>query len=532
MRSTPKRLIVALAASCAFVIFYLTWSAGEDRSSFSFRDHNDAVLKGRRQAIEGAFQHAWDGYSEHCMGHDSLHPVSNTCDDDFGGWGATAIDTLSTAILFEKEDIVRQIMIFISKLDFAKVTGGSSIQLFEVTIRHFGSMLSAHDLLHGPFSHLVNDKTLRESLYTQMVSLGAALSCGFSTPSGIPRNWVDPTKCATDDGQSNTVAGAGSLILEFAKLSEITGHQLYVELAKRAEQHLVDPHPVEMMPWPGVLGSFVRVADGQLMDMKGSWGSLADSFYEYLLKAYIYDSEAYAPYLERWKLAADSTIRYIASHPYGQPQYTFLPYWEGKRLFNAMDSLSWFAGGNFIQGGMITNNQTLVDFGLSIADTGGAMYQMTTTGLGGEFVVWTDDCNDGFREQFHLENCHANNSIQITGAEFKLRPEVIESWYYAYRATKNPKYREWAWSAYQAIDRVCKTGSGFSAISDVNAPNGGKKLDQMESFVFAEVFKYLWLIHLPDHNADFHMQDSRTGKHNTWVLNTEAHLFKVAGPPV
>lgn len=88
------------------------------------------------------------------MGHDSIHPVSNTCDDDFGGWGATAIDALSTAIMLEKADVVEQILHFIATIDFRVVKGGSSIQMFEVVIRHFGGLISAHDLLTGPFSHL------------------------------------------------------------------------------------------------------------------------------------------------------------------------------------------------------------------------------------------------------------------------------------------------------------------------------------------------------------------------------------------
>lgn len=235
-----------------------------------------AALQSRQDGVKEAFQHAWDGYAKYCMGRDSLHPVSNTCDDDFAGWGATAVDSLSTAIMFENEDVVRSILEFIAHIDFTKIAGGSSIQLFEVTIRHFGSMISAYDLLNGPYDHVANDKELRKALYSQMVKLGGALSCAFKTPSGIPRNWVDPTLCTTDTGHSNTVAGAGSLILEFARLSDITGHRMYVDLARKAEQYLITPHPEENMPWPGILGSFIGVSDGKLLDKKGSWGSLAD----------------------------------------------------------------------------------------------------------------------------------------------------------------------------------------------------------------------------------------------------------------
>ncbi|KAK3116813.1 hypothetical protein LTR53_002448 [Teratosphaeriaceae sp. CCFEE 6253] len=484
-----------------------------------------STLAARRREIEDAFQHAWGGYARHCLGHDSLHPVSNTCGDDHGGWGAIAFDALSTAIVFQKEHVVEQILAHIATVDWSVVVGGTSVQLVEVTNRHLASMLSAWDLLSGPFAHIAPQEDLRESLYQQMVELGAVLSCGFSTPTGIPRNWVDPTLCTTDSAYSNTIAGAGSLVLEFARLSDITGHRMYVELMRKAEQHLLNPGPVKYEPWPGLLGTNVRIVDGQLVDRKGSWGAMSDSFYEYLLKAYIYDNQAYTDHLERWMQAASSTIRHIASHPYGRPEWTMLPYWEAGKLVHAMDAASWFSGGNFILGGTVTGNQTLVDFGLSIADAAGAVYATTATGLGGEFVVWTDDCSAAYVEEYELAHCNGNNSFQISNPEYRLRPEVIETWYHAYRATKNIKYREWAWSAFRAVTTLCKTDSGFSAISDVNAADGGRMLDHMEHF--AELFMYLWLIHVEDDNVLCGIVDGDAGAHQTWVLNTRAHPLMV-----
>ena len=157
-----------------------------------------------------------------------------------------------------------------------------------------------------------------------------------------------------------------------------------------------------------------------------------------------------------------------------------------------MDALSWFAGGNIILGGMVTGHRTFVDFGLSIADTAGALYNRTSTGLGGEFVWWTETCSADWGE----DPCTAENSVRLSTLEFNLRPEVIETWYYAYIATRDEKYREWAWSTFKAIERYCKMPSGFSSISDVTHVDGGVKLDKQESFVFAEVLKYLYLIHM------------------------------------
>lgn len=59
------------------------------------------------------------------------------------------------------------------------------------------------------------------------------------------------------------------------------------------------------------------------------------------------------------------------------------------------------------------------------------------------------------------------------------------------------KYRDWAWDAFVAINATTRTDSGFAGISNVNKPGGGSKYDNQESFLFAEVLKYCYLIHAP-----------------------------------
>ena len=270
MPSAFRKVHTGIATCLLFALIHFLLS------NCCFSNGENAPLSVRRRDVGNAFDHAWIGYSTLCMGHDSLHPVSNTCNDDFGGWGATAIDALSTAIIMEKTEVVIEILRFIETIDFEVVKGGKNIQLFEVTIRHFGGMISAWDLLTGPFEGMVKDDRLKQTLYSQMVRLGDALSCAFDTPSGIPRNWVDPAACVSDDGTSNAVAGAGTLILEFTRLSDITGNQQYARLAQRAEAYLLNPWPQYGEPFPGLLGSFLSVDDGHLLDSKGSWGSLAD----------------------------------------------------------------------------------------------------------------------------------------------------------------------------------------------------------------------------------------------------------------
>jgi hypothetical protein len=178
--------------------------------------------------------------------------------------------------MFGNENVTVQILKFIAALDFKAVKGGTRIQVFEVTIRHLAAMVSAWDLLMNPFSYMANDTELRHALYTQMTRLGDVLSCAFDSSSGIPHEWIDPTTCQSDQGVRNTVAGAGTMILEFARLSDITGNQTYASLAQRAEQYLLEPQPASGEPFPGLLGSFISVETGEILDSQGSWGAFAD----------------------------------------------------------------------------------------------------------------------------------------------------------------------------------------------------------------------------------------------------------------
>jgi mannosyl-oligosaccharide alpha-1,2-mannosidase len=46
-----------------------------------------------------------------------------------------------------------------------------------------------------------------------------------------------------------------------------------------------------------------------------------------------------------------------------------------------------------------------------------------------------------------------------------------------------------------AVNETCRIGSGYSGVRDVNQQGGGGFFDFQESFWFAEVLKYSYMIH-------------------------------------
>lgn len=76
--------------------------------------------------------------------------------------------------------------------------------------------------------------------------------------------------------------------------------------------------------------------------------------------------------------------------------------------------------------------------------------------------------------------------------------------------------REWGWLFYQALEKYCKTESGYASFSDVQDPQA-KKDDVAESFFVAETLKYLYLLFSSKPIVD----------HKRMFLTTEAHILPI-----
>lgn len=181
-----------------------------------------------------------------------------------------------------------------------------------------------------------------------------------------------------------------------------------------------------------------------------------------------------------------------------------------------------FDGGNFILGGATLGNQTLIDFGLELTNGCHETYTQTATGIGPGGWSWQDAATgENAPPDDQLDNFN-ERGFWITGSDYALRPEVIESYYYAYRVTGDTKYQEWTWDAFTRINSTCRTGSGFAELVDVDDTDGDFN-DLQDTFLFAEVLKYTYLIFSEE--ADWQFKADQT---NQFVFNTEAHPLRIA----
>ncbi|XP_063480754.1 mannosyl-oligosaccharide 1,2-alpha-mannosidase IB isoform X2 [Symphalangus syndactylus] len=456
-------------------------------------DPEDNDIREKREKIKEMMKHAWDNYRTYGWGHNELRPIARKghSPNIFGSsqMGATIIDALDTLYIMglhaEFLDGQRWIE---DNLDFSV---NSEVSVFEVNIRFIGGLLAAY-YLSG-----------EEIFKIKAVQLAEKLLPAFNTPTGIPwamvnlksgvgRNW------GWASAGSSILAEFGTLHMEFIHLSYLTGDLTYYKKVMHIRKLL------QKMDRPnGLYPNYLNPRTGRWGQYHTSVGGLGDSFYEYLLKAWLMsdktDHEARKMY--------DDAIEAIEKHLIKKSRggLTFIGEWKNGHLEKKMGHLACFAGGMFAlgaDGSRADKAGHYLELGAEIARTCHESYDRTALKLGPESFKF-----DG-----------AVEAVAVRQAEkyYILRPEVIETYWYLWRFTHDPRYRQWGWEAALAIEKYCRVSGGFSGVKDVYSSTPTHD-DVQQSFFLAETLKYLYLL--------FSGDDLLPLDH--WVFNTEAHPLPV-----
>jgi len=122
-------------------------------------------------------------------------------------------------------------------------------------------------------------------------------------------------------------------------------------------------------------------------------------------------------------------------------------------------------------------------------------FVLQSTGIGPEqfaFISTDGGFTGGANPSTSQLNFNSQHGFYITAPDYVLRPEVLESNFYAWRVTGDTKYLDRAALAITKFEqhlKVQETG-GYAGLYDVDDTNS-QRVDDTESFWYAEVLKYL-----------------------------------------
>ncbi|MBN3288729.1 MA1A2 mannosidase, partial [Polyodon spathula] len=456
-------------------------------------DPGDPDVKEKRDKIREMMKHAWDNYRQYGWGHNELKPLAKKghSTNIFGNsqMGATIVDALDSLYIMGLRDEFRDGQEWIEKnLDFSV---NAEVSVFEVNIRFIGGLLASY-YLSG-----------QEVFKIKAAQLAEKLLPAFNTPTGIPwamvnlksgvgRNW------GWASAGSSILSEFGTLHMEFVHMSYLTGNPAYYNKVMHIRKQL------QKMDRPnGLYPNYLNPRTGRWGQHHTSVGGLGDSFYEYLLKAWLMSDKTDIEARNMYDDAIEAIEKHLIRKSSGG--LTFIGEWKNGHLERKMGHLTCFAGGMFALGADGSKGDKAghyLQLGAEIAHTCHESYDRTVLKLGPE----------AFKFDSGLEAV----AVRQNEKYYILRPEVIETYWYMWRFTHDPKYRQWGWEAAQAIEKYCRVSGGFSGVKDVYSSSPTFD-DVQQSFFLAETLKYLYLLFSSD---DFLPLDS-------WVFNTEAHPLPV-----
>jgi ER degradation enhancer, mannosidase alpha-like 2 len=413
--------------------------------------------------VRSEFLHAWNNYERYAWGHDALRPLSKTGHDWYGqSLLMTPVDALDTLVVMHLDaEAAKARSLIVHDLSFDR---DIYVKNFEVTIRLLGGLLSSY--------HLTGDKRL----LSLAEDLGNRLLPVFNSPTGLPYVQVNLRTGQTRDPLTNP-AETGTLLLEFGTLSKLTGKPVFYEKAKRA---LVETFK-RRSPL-GLVGESINVETGAWTNTDSHISGGIDSYYEYLWKCWLLFGDKDCR--DMWDASIPAVNKYLADEMGSGLWYGHADMQTGKRTETTYGALDAFFPALLALSGNLNRARRL----------------QTSS-----FTMWN---------LYGIEpEILDYKTMHLVAGSYHLRPEIIESTYYLYHYTGDPEYRHRGEKMFDDFVRYCRTDSGYAALADVTSK---QQLDEMESFVLAETFKYFYLLFASPGTLEF----------DKVIFNTEAHPLK------
>ena len=471
-----------------------------------------------RDSAKESFLHAFVSYMEYgypmdevypisCKGRDYKHRVRGTLDDSLGNYKLTLVDSLDTLVLMKEEkrfiaalEILKHELSFDTDID---------VSVFETNIRVMGGLLSSHQLAERLSNNKKYSFEYDGFLLEKAKDLGDRLLPAFMTKTSLPYHRINLMHGVRGNESSLTCpAAAGSYLMEFGLLSRLLKDSRYEIAAFKASKAIFDRRSKI-----DLIGPLIDVNTGQWIYSHTGIGAGFDSYFEYLLKGYCLLGDSRL--LRMFDISYNAIEKHVRSNITNS--YIEVDMTKGyKQPVNGLvSSLSAFWPSVQVFHGRVSSAKLNFDRWMQFYK------KFETNGLPDIFDTSSNSLIDHSRGNYN-------------------RPELVESSYYLFEATKDVKYIIFAKHFLHKL-QTKRTSCGFSSFSDVST---AALDDRMDSFVLSETLKYLYLIFdeaiqtyskrksffcdtnnkINRNDSSNILRDSCISKSHT-IFTTEGHLF-------
>ncbi|KAK7867751.1 hypothetical protein R5R35_002254 [Gryllus longicercus] len=445
-----------------------------------------------KEEARDMFYHAYRAYMENAYPADELMPLScggrwrgtgpsrGDIDDTLGNFSLTLVDAMDTlVVLGDLEEFDHAAQLVVQDVNFDKDV---IVSVFETNIRVLGGLLSSHILAEYLQQRAGIMQWYKGQLLDLAKDLGFRLLPAFNSTTGIPHARINlryGLKTAKLESSRETcTACAGTMILEMAALSRLTGEPIFEEKAHRAMDELWKLRHRSS----DLMGTVLNIHSGDWVRRDSGVGAGIDSYYEYCLKAYILLGDE--RYLGRFNTHYSAVMKYISQGPMLLDVHMHRPHTNSRNFMDAL--LAFWPGLQVLKGDI-----------KPAVETHEMLYQVM--------------------QRHNLIPEAFTTDFQVHWGQHPLRPEFLESTYFLYRATNDPYYLEVGKNVLRSLQKFARVPCGYAAVKDVRT---GIHEDRMDSFVLAETFKYLYLLFADPSDLVLDLDE--------FLFTTEAHLLPLS----
>jgi Glycosyl hydrolase family 47 len=399
------------------------------------------------QQVRDEFLHVWNGYKRFAWGHDQLNPLSGTSSEFFVPGhpiGLSIIEALDTLYVMELDAELADGADWIEQnLDF-DIDG--DFHVFEAIIRVVGGLLTGY-LATG-----------RKVLLDLTVDVTDRLMPAFGSPTGMPYQFVNFHTGAVS-GPTPPLAEIGTNILEFGKLSQLTGNPKYYQASMKAYESAIAARSSI-----GLMATTLNVETGQWAGTTDpAPNPPVDSFYEYLWGAWAMLRNARAR--DWFHLLNDALTKYSLETYNGNVWYKQVNFETGALVSRQQSELAAFWGEVLGHAGLLKL---------------GAEYYRSWTAVLDQYPVLPEEID------------YTTFAALSKGNQF--RPEYPNASFDLYFITnRDPFYAATAWQWFTGMRDNARVPNGYTIINDVTTRPMALG-DLFPAYGFAEDFKYLYLM--------------------------------------
>ncbi|MBE7181118.1 MAG: glycoside hydrolase family 47 protein, partial [Terriglobus roseus] len=487
----------------------------------------------RAARVRDAARHVFASFKGNAWGDEDIDPLTGKGRGRGGaernGWGGFAVEASTTLALMGMWDEFQECLAHVlEKVDFQD-GGVGTVDPLLAKGRYFGALVSLVDMADdGLISDDLVDRRKRIDLLANLWHIDVRVGHAQWTESKLPVPRVNLSHLQDlPDAQARTrltvdPAHAATMLLpENAAFGLVASNNRYSSISNEAWPLLVTNE--SLGDSRGLVPAPINVTSAEPVGNERHWDEGHGFYYDTLLKTSIHTpKDRYTfNYLARWNQSATAVRRSLTSRSLPSDehlkQHLFLGRLNGSSFVNEQSQSACAAPGTLILGGAHLSLPSFVTLGQALLEACHHVYHTSPIQLGPQAWSWSSmplSPNDTITPpNTNAKRERSAKGYWIADYRYTFDPSYFASLFYAWRITGEQRYRDWAWEAFVAIDKRCKTKYGFAGLRDISDKSTTLANILDPSVAAADVLlvlRYLWLIFV----------DVDVGSLDHWVFTT------------